>query len=233
MYPLPCPLRHHRARSRQRAGARGRPTIDRRRGASRLDPARPSLARRGAGPRPRARRAGQRRGRPPARRMHRRRPRTEPRSRRSRLRGMTAKPMIPGRPRRCRGVPTGSISSRWMRLDASSTVSSCPGPGRAGVPGRDARLRAGRDGVGRGPAPGLRDLRRRPALEPLLGRRVVARLGVARRRADRHAGRLVLGRRPHRRLGAGPRRRHVASLVGRHALGRLGAPLGPARSPPR
>ena len=66
-------------------------------------------------------------------------------------------------------------------------------------------------------------LRRRRALESLLGRHELASVGVARRRPHRIAGRVVLGRGPDRRVRPGSRRDALASLVGRDPLGRMGA----------
>ena len=101
------------------------------------------------------------------------------------------------------------------------------------VAGRDAGIGAGRDRMGGRRARGLRDPRRRPALEPLLGRPGVACLGEPRwtARSVGGPGRLVVERRPDRRLGARSRRADLAPLVGRHPLGRVGA--APALSRPR
>ena len=79
----------------------------------------------------------------------------------------------------------GRIDLFWMGPDDALLHRAFDGPvGRRRVPRRDAGLGAGGDRLGGRPAPGLRHLRRRPALEPLLGRPVVARLGEPRWRLD-------------------------------------------------
>ena len=104
---------------------------------------------------PRARQPGQRRRRSPARRMRRRRPRTEPGSDGVGSR-RDCRRADPGDGRRL----LGSRPDRSLHGGRGSTphppclhVRDLVG---AGVPRRDARVGARRDGVGRGPAPGLR-----------------------------------------------------------------------------
>ena len=77
----------------------------------------------------------------------------------------------------------------------------------------------------RRPDGGVRGLRRRRAVGPVLGRERVARVGVAGRiaRARLDAGRELLGPGPARRLRRRHRRPDLASLVGRDPLGRVGA----------
>src|SRR3954464_3807727 len=97
------------------------------------------------------------------------------------------------------------------------------------APGGVARWIAGidapRDRVGSRPDGGLRGVSRRRALEPLLGRRELARLGVARRRARsrRWRGRLVVVGGSARCVGARARWPDLASLVGWRPLGGVGA----------
>ncbi len=100
------------------------------------------------GPRPRARQPGQRRRGPPARRMRRRRPRTEPRSDGVGSAG-DRHSADPGDG--CRLL--GSGPDRSLHGGRGSTPHPpclhVRGLVRAGVPRRDARLRARRDGLGR------------------------------------------------------------------------------------
>ena len=67
----------------------------------------------------------------------------------------------------------------WVGADRRAHPSVVPGRrlGRARIPRRDPRIGARGDRLGRRPAPGLRHLPRRRALEPLLGRRLVACAG--------------------------------------------------------
>ena len=83
-----------------------------------------------------------------------------------------------------------------------------------------ARIAAGRHRLGRRPAPGLRDPRRRRALEPLLGRHELAPVGVARRRPDRDSRGVVVGPGSDRRLRTRPGR-HASGIAG--GTGRAGS----------
>ena len=104
-------------------------------------------------------------------------------------------------------------ASAWRRL------------GCARVARRHAGFGAGRDGLGRRSAPGLR--RSSPTAQ-LWNRywdgeawHPWESLGGE---LHWHPGRILVGRRSHRRLGARHGRHDLAPLVGRHALGRVGAP---------
>ena len=137
---------------------------------------------------------------------------------------MTDYDIAPRRPPRSRGAQDASISSRWMRTQASSTVSSCPGPGAS--PSRSAGRWPRRRRRPRGPSTSCRSSRSSPtascgtatgtARRGIPGSRWAASWSGPRRG-------VVVERRPDRRLRPRPRRARLAPLVGRHALGRVGA----------
>src|SRR5439155_21858962 len=101
-----------------------------------------------------------------------------------------------------------------------------------GISGRFAGIHAGRRQLGGKRDAGLRHLRRRETLEPLLGWRGVARMASPRRRAHRKSNGVHLGSGPHRRVRAGRGRRAVAPVVRAQRLAAMGVArpggLGPS-----